>query len=258
MIDLMMVGTLLNENVGTNQRKMIQAFLVRLQEGNKEADGYSLECHHEARLRMFPKGYFVGSARNVLASAKQLSLHISDTSYIRLGIGRELGWRLQLVMGNLRMGPFHSGPYQSQFQTTALWESDASCDGLPETPKYPAKQCGGYDGCEKLSFIGTLSRGKDHVFSGMYLCENCQNDMSERVVDTLRCMTEMYNMVLTQNQWETYSRLLERKRRTQEKSKRKWATTLEPSRSSVAMTVTPNENIDPNIVESVAVAISGW
>ena len=64
-------------------------------------------------------------------------------------------------------------------------------------------------------------------------------------------------MVLTQNQWETYSRLLERKRRTQEKSKRKWATTLEPSRSSVAMTVTPNENIDPNIVESVAVAISG-
>eukprot|EP00977_Amphora_coffeiformis_P003984 scaffold795_cov187-Amphora_coffeaeformis.AAC.25 len=152
-----------------------------------------------------PKGFFCGPGRNILTVSKRLCIGWMECLYLREFLGKEKFHKLLIAHGLCDNGA----------QTIAPIEMEYQCDGVPKAGKYPARPCPHVDDAPQTTCLGMKSI-KDHLWSGMYMCLNCQRRMPQRELATLE-RKEGRGDVLTVHQ---KARLESLRRRAQKHSQR--------------------------------------
>ena len=98
---------LTSRQLAESRRNILTAYLTSIQDDD--------DAHiREARFYTFPKGYFLGSTRNIKSIGQRLHVHVSDLTKLRSLLGYDLGRKLLIALGLMKCCQI--GPLQHQHQ----------------------------------------------------------------------------------------------------------------------------------------------
>jgi hypothetical protein len=140
---------------------------------DQEPDDYNSTGFYAARLHVFPKGYFLGSHRDVFNVSKHLGIGDPEMLYLREKLGKDLTGKL-LVAFNVRP----DNPL----------EPDWACPGVPAGITKPAQPCEQDPNAEVTLYNSRLGQNQPHHVlreACHYLCQNCHRRSESREKEIL-------------------------------------------------------------------------